>query len=69
LCVVMTGMGADGTEGISYIKPHKHLYVITQSEDTCVVYGMPKAADHAGLSNESVPLTGIANAIAKELGG
>lgn len=69
VCVVMTGMGADGTEGLKYIKPYKHLHVITQSEDTCVVYGMPKAADNAKLSDESVPLTGIANAIAKELGG
>ena len=69
LCVVMTGMGADGTEGLKFLKMYKHLYVITQSEDTCVVYGMPKAADNAKLSNESVPLTGIAHAIAKELGG
>lgn len=70
LCVVLTGMGADGSKGINSLKKHgKNLYVITQSADTCVVYGMPKATDNLGLSNESVPITGIANSIAKELGG
>ena len=44
------------------------IYVITQSEDTCVVYGMPKATDKLGLTNESVPLDGIANAIVKKVG-
>ncbi|MCR5098143.1 MAG: chemotaxis-specific protein-glutamate methyltransferase CheB [Lachnospiraceae bacterium] len=68
LCVVLTGMGSDGTEGISYLGAYKEIYCITQSADTCVVYGMPKAADQAGLSCESVPITQIANAIAKRLG-
>ncbi len=68
LCVVLTGMGADGTEGISYLGAYKEIYCITQSADTCVVYGMPKAADQAGLSCESVPITQIADAIAKRLG-
>mgnify|MGYP002626660219 CR=1 FL=1 len=68
LCVVLTGMGSDGTEGISYLGAYKEIYCITQSADTCVVYGMPKAADQAGLSCESAPITEIANAIAKRLG-
>ena len=69
LCVVLTGMGADGSKGIQSLKTKKNVYVITQSEDTCVVYGMPKATDLLGLSNQSVPITGIANAIVKEIGG
>lgn len=69
LCVVLTGMGADGSKGIASLKTKKKLYVITQSEDTCVVYGMPKATDQMGLSNLSAPITGIANAIVKEIGG
>ncbi len=68
LCVVLTGMGSDGTEGISYLGAYKEIYCITQSADTCVVYGMPKSVDQAGLSCESAPITEIANAIAKRLG-
>ena len=68
ICVVLTGMGRDGTDGILNLKKRKKIHVITQSADTCVVYGMPKACDQAGLSNESVPIDMIAGAIAKELG-
>ena len=68
LCVVLTGMGSDGTEGISYLSSVKNVYCITQTADTCVVYGMPKSADVAGLSNESAPITEMAKAIAKKLG-
>ncbi|MCR4998848.1 MAG: chemotaxis-specific protein-glutamate methyltransferase CheB [Lachnospiraceae bacterium] len=69
LCVVLTGMGADGSKGIQSLRTKKKLYVITQSEDTCVVYGMPKATDLLGLSDQSAPITGIANAIVREIGG
>ncbi len=68
ICTVLTGMGADGSAGIKSLGRDKDLYVITQSEDTCVVYGMPKAADQAGLSNESQPITQISSAITKKLG-
>ncbi len=68
ICTVLTGMGADGSAGIKSLRQVKDLYVITQSEDTCVVYGMPKAADQAGLSNESQPITQISSAITKKLG-
>lgn len=68
ICAVLTGMGADGTKGITSLKKSKDLYVVTQSEETCVVYGMPKAADQAGLSNESQPITEISKSITKKLG-
>ncbi|MBQ7677265.1 MAG: chemotaxis-specific protein-glutamate methyltransferase CheB [Lachnospiraceae bacterium] len=68
ICAVLTGMGADGTKGITSLKKAKDLYVVTQSEETCVVYGMPKAADQAGLSNESLPITEISKSITKKLG-
>lgn len=68
LCVVLTGMGSDGTNGITELGTKKNIYCITQSEDTCVVYGMPKAADQAGLSDESAPITEISKAITKKLG-
>ncbi len=68
LCVVMTGMGADGSDGIEELKKKHRIYTITQDQDSCVVYGMPKAAYTRGLSDEVEPLTGIANAITKKLG-
>ena len=68
VCVVLTGMGQDGSDGIASLGQKKKIYTITQSADTCVVYGMPKAADQRGLSDESASITNIANAIAKKLG-
>ncbi len=69
LCVVLTGMGADGSEGIKYLNQYKKTYVISQEASTCVVYGMPKAVEQGGLSNEVVPLKSVANSIVKKLGG
>ncbi len=42
--VLLTGMGNDGAQGLKAIKAAGG-YVITQSEDSCVVYGMPHEAD------------------------
>ncbi|MBP5596578.1 MAG: chemotaxis-specific protein-glutamate methyltransferase CheB [Pseudobutyrivibrio sp.] len=69
ICVVLTGMGADGSEGIKYLNQYKKTYVISQEASTCVVYGMPKAVEQGGLSNEVAPLTSVANSIVKRLGG
>lgn len=62
LGVVMTGMGADGREGAAWIKA-KGGMILTEAEDTCVVYGMPRSVDEAGLSDGSFPLDSIAQAI------
>lgn len=62
LAVVMTGMGQDGLAGTAAIKDKKG-YCLTQSEDTCTVYGMPQAVDQAKLSDESVPLEELAERI------
>jgi len=59
LAVVMTGMGSDGCEGVRAMK-RRGCHCISQSEATCVVYGMPLAVDEAGLSDERVPLDQIA---------
>jgi len=69
LCVVLTGMGADGSEGINYLKQFKKTYVISQEASTCVVYGMPKAVEQGGLSDEVAPLKSVADSIVKRLGG
>jgi two-component system, chemotaxis family, protein-glutamate methylesterase/glutaminase len=55
LAVIMTGMGSDGTEGVRALK-QKGCYCLAQTEETCVVYGMPRAIVEAGLSDEKVPL-------------
>lgn len=67
-CVILTGMGADGTEGISNLKKDKTVYVISQSKETCAVYGMPRCVDAEGLTDESVPLNKVAEAIIKHVG-
>lgn len=67
-CVVLTGMGADGTQGILSLREKKPLYVISQNAQTCVVYGMPKAIAETGIVNEVVPLTEVAQTIIKNVG-
>jgi two-component system chemotaxis response regulator CheB len=68
LCVVMTGMGADGTEGIKNLSRRKKIHVISQSQETCTVYGMPKSVEKAGLSNQVVGLDRIAQEIILHVG-
>ena len=68
VCVVLTGMGADGTKGIKALKEHKKIYVIGQNEATSIVYGMPRAVAEAGLVNEVKPLEEIADAITRNTG-
>lgn len=67
-CVVLTGMGADGTAGIDALDKSKPIHVIAQNAQTCVVYGMPRAVAEAGLVDEVVPLESIANTIIKNVG-
>ncbi len=68
VCVVMTGMGADGTEGIAHLKEKQKIFCITQEGSSCVVYGMPKAAVKAGLSDMAVDLSSIAQEIILHVG-
>lgn len=68
ICVVLTGMGADGTAGIINLKAKKRITVIAQNEETCIVYGMPRSVVNAGLANKVIPLTQIANEIIKNVG-
>ena len=67
-CVVLTGMGSDGTKGIRALNRKKKIYVIAQDEASSIVYGMPKVIKSTGLVNEVVPLKEIANTIIKHVG-
>jgi two-component system chemotaxis response regulator CheB len=62
LGVVLTGMGSDGTQGAAWIKSQGGR-VFTEAEETCVVYGMPRSVTEAGLSDRSVPVHRMAEAI------
>jgi two-component system chemotaxis response regulator CheB len=66
LAVVMTGMGDDGRAGAAWIKARSGT-VLTESEDTCIVYGMPRSVLEAGLSDASIPLDRLADAIVERI--
>lgn len=67
-CVVLTGMGSDGTKGIKQLDQKKRIYVVAQNEATSTVYGMPKVVKEAGLVDEVVSLNEVADAITKNVG-
>jgi two-component system chemotaxis response regulator CheB len=60
LAVILTGMGRDGEQGLKALKACCNCYCIAQSEKTCVVYGMPKAAVESGLCDQILDLDDIA---------
>jgi two-component system chemotaxis response regulator CheB len=53
LAILLTGMGSDGAQGLLNIKKAGG-FTVTQSEKSCVVYGMPKIADDLGASDLSL---------------
>ena len=59
----MTGMGEDGAEGIGAIKAAGGM-TIAQSEETCVVSGMPRAAMMKGFVQKVLPLDTIGTLLA-----
>ncbi len=67
-CVVLTGMGGDGTMGIRQLNEASNIYVIGQDEATSTVYGMPKVVYEAGLTDVVLPLGQIAEEITKNVG-
>ena len=66
LGVVMTGMGSDGREGAAWIKARGGC-ILTEAEESCVVYGMPRSVVEAGLSDHTVPLDRMASAIMERI--
>ncbi|NMA69892.1 MAG: chemotaxis response regulator protein-glutamate methylesterase [Desulfitobacterium sp.] len=62
LGVVMTGMGSDGLKGMQEIKG-KEGFAIAEAEETCVVYGMPRAIIEGKLADRISPLGEIARNI------
>jgi two-component system, chemotaxis family, protein-glutamate methylesterase/glutaminase len=62
--VIMTGMGTDGTLGLKLMK-RNGAAVIAQSEETCIVYGMPKGPVEDGIVDTIAPLEHIAEEICR----
>jgi len=65
IAVIMTGMGSDGCEGMTKLKKDNNAMTIAQNEQTCVVYGMPRAVALAGVVDKVLPLNEIAKEITK----
>jgi two-component system chemotaxis response regulator CheB len=64
LGIIMTGMGRDGAEGIQSIKK-KGGTILAQNEETCVVFGMPRAAYLTGCVDQMLPLDQIPEKICR----
>ena len=67
IVVIMTGMGSDGVSGLKHLKKTDEVKAIAESEETCVVFGMPKAAIATGLIDEVHTVENIADTIMKYL--
>lgn len=67
LGVIMTGMGHDGRDGLIEAS-QRGAYILAQDEESCVVYGMPKAVVDAGIANEIISLEDLPETIASCLG-
>jgi len=65
--VIMTGMGEDGAEGLGAIKASGGM-TIAQSEDTCVVSSMPRAAISKGYAEKIIPLDALGSFLAQHYG-
>ena len=62
VAVIMTGMGEDGADALGVVKNAGGV-TIAQSEDSCVVYGMPRAAIERGHASRVVSLDAMANTL------
>lgn len=61
---ILTGMGADGAEGLLAMR-RAGARTLGQSRDTCVVWGMPRAAQSLGAVEKEIGLSGMPEAILK----
>jgi two-component system chemotaxis response regulator CheB len=62
LGVILTGMGNDGLKGLISLKKTGGR-IFAQDEETCVVYGMPKAVVEAGIADKVLSLEEMAGEI------
>ena len=67
VAVIMTGMGSDGTAGLKQLKASGKTFVIAESAESSVVFGMPKSAIAANIVDEIVHVDDIAGAVMKRV--
>ena len=65
--LILTGIGHDGREGSRAVKLAGGR-VLAEDEQTCAVYGMPRAVAEAGLADEVLPLDEMPMALLAEAG-
>ena len=59
IAIVMTGMGRDGADGCVPLRD-AGAYIVSQSEESCTIYGMPKSVEDEHLQDEVLDLSEIA---------
>jgi len=64
VALLLTGMGRDGAEGLRRIRQQGGVTIV-QDEQSCAVFGMPKAALELDAADEVLPLAGIPKAVSK----
>ncbi|MDP2876537.1 MAG: chemotaxis response regulator protein-glutamate methylesterase [Holophaga sp.] len=67
LAMILTGMGSDGAKGMQALKA-KGAHTLAEAEESCVVYGMPKAAFERGCVDQVAPLPEIAGILRRHFG-
>ncbi len=68
VAAVLSGMGRDGADGALAIRERGGT-VLAEAEETCTIYGMPKAAVASGAVERSVPIDRMGGAIAEAAAG
>lgn len=66
VAALLTGMGKDGAQGLLALK-QSGAFTLCQNEETCVVYGMPRAAVQMGAADKVLPLDAIPEAMIMQL--
>jgi len=64
LAMILTGMGSDGTRGMVSLKA-KGAHTLAEAEESCIVYGMPRAAFERGCVDQVAPLQDMAGILRK----
>ena len=67
LAMILTGMGSDGAKGMQALKA-KGAHTLAEAEESCVVYGMPKAAFERGCVDQVAPLQDMAGIVKRHFG-
>lgn len=65
IAVIMTGMGTDGADGLKALKQRTNCYAVAESEESSIVFGMPKAAIRTNYVDEVAHLDDISEIIVR----